>query len=71
MPKGISNNGYRQSSVNLARGTKVGHMVKGAYNLDPETHYQIRALALKNNCSFSEQMRLLLEWGLEVDADNR
>jgi hypothetical protein len=36
---------------------------------DEETFETIRRRAVAQGTSFSEQVRLLVEWGLEVDAD--
>lgn len=38
-------------------------------SFDHDTFATVRALALKNGTSFAEQVRLLVEWGLEaIDA---
>jgi len=36
---------------------------------DRDTFDQVRALAVKEGTSFSEQVRRLIEWGLEVASD--
>lgn len=68
MPKGYPLNGRvtHGAAKNLARGTLQGFMVKGAYNLDPETHATIRRMAIADNVSFSEMLRTLVDWGLEA-----
>lgn len=35
-------------------------------SFDHETFATVRALAIKNGTSFAEQVRLLVEWGLEA-----
>ncbi|MBO6858346.1 hypothetical protein [Roseibium sp.] len=35
--------------------------------LDDETFEQIRDMAIKDGTSFAEQIRLLVEWGLEAE----
>ena len=34
---------------------------------DEETFEEIRRLAAENRCSFAEQVRCLVEWGLEAE----
>jgi len=34
---------------------------------DPETHAKIRAMAIKAGVSFAEQVRTLLQWGMDAD----
>jgi len=63
---------------------KPRHVAKGVVNtngsligtccsFDPDTHEEIRQLAIKNGVSFAEQVRCLVEWGLQeqTDVDNR
>ena len=38
--------------------------------LDNDTFDEVRALALAKETSFAEQMRLLVEWGLEAAAED-
>lgn len=67
MPKGYPADGlvHRGTAKNLASGRRVGHKLKAWFSTDPDTFNAIRDLAIKNNTSFSEQLRLLVEWGLE------
>lgn len=37
-------------------------------SFDPDTHAEIRARAIRERTSFAEQVRLLVEWGLETDS---
>lgn len=38
---------------------------------DEETYQQIRNLAMKSGVSFTQQVRLLVEWGLEAEKEFR
>jgi hypothetical protein len=67
MPRGYPANGLvtRRAAKNLARGTRQGRYIKGWFALDPDTFNQIRCRAEIEDMSFSEMLRLLVEWGLE------
>jgi hypothetical protein len=60
--------------VYVAKGwryKKPDSMVKSVILLDPETFSTIRSRALKHGTSFAEQVRLLIEVGLEeFDGEN-
>lgn len=50
------------------RGLDRGSYKRIVVSLPDETFDEIRALAVKRRTSFAEQIRLLVEWGLEVDV---
>lgn len=56
---------HRRSAPFVGEGMTVGPYRKSVVLFDHETHETIRALAIKNGTGFSEQVRLLVEWGLE------
>ncbi len=56
-------------STNPARGVvnpDRPHMKQSVVAFDIETFDQIRARAVSEGTSFAEQVRLLVEWGLEA-----
>ncbi len=54
----------RKTPINLARGKKDGQMISGMFALRMEVFMKIRELAKKNNVSFSEQLRQLVDKGV-------
>lgn len=46
--------------------TRPGQLKFQMY-LDEETFSQVRGRAIKNNTSFAEEVRTLVEWGLEAE----
>lgn len=52
---------------NVAKGQLVKGLMKVTIRLDEETFEELRKRALKNCTTFAEQVRLFVEWGLEVD----
>ena len=49
-------------------GTRVDReMPRIVVAFPAETFEEVRARAVKHNTSFAEQVRLLVEWGLEAD----
>lgn len=53
----------------VARGSKDARfpgLTSVVIRLDDETFAEVRALAIKNGTSFGEQVRTLVEWGLEA-----
>ena len=51
---------------NPARGTKHKLKRRTVVILDEDQFQEVRARAVRKNTSFSEQIRLLVEWGLEA-----
>lgn len=49
-----------------ANGMKFHNHIKVACGFDPETFKQIRLRAIKEKTSVAEQIRKLVEWGLEA-----
>lgn len=45
-----------------------GNHVKVVCAFDPETFQEIRQAAVKNQTSVAEQVRKLVEWGLEAET---
>jgi hypothetical protein len=45
---------------------KRPNLTQTVIGFDHETFATVRALAVKNGTSFAEQVRLLVEWGLEA-----
>lgn len=60
-----------RSTTTLARGCRSGPkgMLKSVCLFDEDTHDLIRSLAAKHGVSFAEQVRILVEWGLEAAAE--
>lgn len=56
---------HKRDSAFVAEGLTVGPYKKTAVLFERETHETIRALAIKHGTSFAEQVRTLVEWGLE------
>lgn len=54
--------GYRQSQKAAPHRTQQRCVV----GFDPETFQVIRDRAIREKTSFAEQVRLLVEWGLEA-----
>jgi len=56
----------------MRRVPGVGHIqgghVKMVCAIDPDTFAQIRALAVKRKTSLAEQIRILIEFGLESET---
>lgn len=50
---------------NAAVGLRKGAMVRVVVSFDEETFDQIRSRALAEHSSFAEQVRVLVEFGLE------
>ncbi len=57
----------KQKNAGPARGVKVGSYTQMNLKLEHETFEQIRQKALRDNTSFAEAARTLLEWGLEAE----
>ena len=62
----------KQSYHGLARGVARGHGSHKGYrrivvSFDEETFDAVRKLAESTGTSFAEQVRLLVEWGLEAE----
>lgn len=51
------------------RGSQRGTFLRTVVALDPEVHEQIATLARGNNTSFAEQVRILVELGLDFDSE--
>ena len=49
-----------------ARGSRRRDWMRTAILFEPDTFAQIRTLAVEGDRSFNEQVRLLVEWGLEA-----
>ncbi len=57
--------------ANIAKGfVRVGGNLAVSIRFDPETFEEIRNLATKHNRSFSDEVRILVEWGLETVKDD-
>jgi hypothetical protein len=54
--------------VPVAVGCMRKGMLKVVCAFDPETFEQIRNRAIKEGTSFAEQVRTLVEWGIDSDA---
>lgn len=52
----------------VAKGLRIGKKIQLAVRFSPETFEEIRALAAKRNTSLGEQIRVLVEIGLDVEA---
>ncbi len=51
-----------------AWGVVNGAMRRVVVSFDDETFAQLRALALKQRCSFAAVVRERVEWGLDADS---
>lgn len=51
-----------------AVGCRKGNHVKVVCAFDEEMFQAVRALAVKHRTSVAEQVRTLVEWGLEADG---
>lgn len=51
-----------------AKGCHQWNHVKFVCAIDPETFSQIRDRAVKAQTSVAEQVRILIEWGLETET---
>jgi len=52
----------------VAKGLRIGKKIQLSARFSPETFEEIRALAAKRNTSLGEQIRVLVEIGLDVEA---
>lgn len=50
-----------------AKGCPKGDLLKTVILLDPETHEQVRQMAIRDQTSFASAARMLIEWGLEAE----
>jgi hypothetical protein len=57
-------NNAPENVAGYQRGRKVGIQVY----FDPDQFEEIRAAAIAGRRTFSEQVRLLCEWGMEVES---
>jgi hypothetical protein len=58
----------------VARGVKDPRkpdLMQIVVRIDDETFAEIRAIAVAEQTSFSEQIRMLIEWGLEAQRNAR
>lgn len=53
---------------NLGSGFRRCNMLRHVCQFDEETFEQIKAMARKKGTSIAEQIRLLVEWGLEAET---
>lgn len=53
----------------IANGLRRGVMSRIVVSFDDETFEVVKSQALANNRSFAEQVRLLVEWGLEATVE--
>lgn len=63
---------YRVAPDRVAKGTPDPFnpgRIQVVCTFDPETFAQIRARAVAERTSFIEQVRLLVEWGLEAEQN--
>lgn len=51
------------------RGVRRGCHISHVCRFDDETFHQIRAIAIRDNVSLSEAIRVLVEFGLETDVE--
>jgi hypothetical protein len=58
---------HRRRPEYVAEGYTCGPYRATAVRFDVETHNRIRDMAIKNNISFAEQIRMLVEWGFEAE----
>lgn len=54
----------------LARGHDYRQQRRVVVGFDPETFDQIRTRAQQHRTSFAEEVRTLIEWGLESEHAN-
>ena len=52
-------------SEKVGEGTVKGQMRRFHVGLDPDTYEYLRYRAMKAGRSFSEEVRLVIEWGLD------
>jgi hypothetical protein len=52
----------------VTKGLRLGQKIQLAARFSPETFEEIRALAAKRKTSVAEQIRVLVEVGLDVEA---
>jgi hypothetical protein len=52
----------------VTKGLRLGQKIQLAARFSPETFDEIRALAAKRKTSVAEQIRVLVEIGLDVEA---
>lgn len=65
------NRRIKNPGVGCARrgdGASHGDTLRIVCSFDAETFSQIRTRAVRSGTSFAEQVRLLTEWGLEIDV---
>ena len=53
-----------------AQGVPVGALRKIVIAVEHETFETLRNRAIRDNTSFAEQVRILIEWGLESERNN-
>ena len=56
--------GLNRACKKPAVGVKEGKMIKTVCLFDPETHAQIKEMAMLEGCSFAAKVRELVEWGI-------
>lgn len=49
-----------------AKGCPEGYMIKTVCLFDDETHAEVRTMAERKNTSFAEQVRILVDMGIET-----
>lgn len=59
---------FETKTTHQAKGFRRGNHVKLVCAIDPETFEEIRARAVQQQTSVAEQVRILIEFGLEVEA---
>lgn len=59
---------WRSPGTGSTAGRKPGSMKRIVIALDEDTFEEVRAGALKAGCSFGEQARMLICFGLETEA---
>jgi hypothetical protein len=55
--------------VKVARGSRKGELIQTMVSFDIETFTEIRDRAITQNMTFVDQLRLLVEWGLENETE--
>lgn len=58
----------RRAAQLVAVGDWTGAGLKVAITFSPQVHEEIRAIAIRNGCSFSQAVRELVNLGLAVEA---
>jgi hypothetical protein len=58
---------YEAKTSHQARGCRRGSHIKIVCAFDEDTFATVRKLAVKEQTSVAEQIRKLVEWGLEAD----